>query len=106
MEHDMPIRFVTIAAILLLIGGGVALAIAVTGEPPVPASVTDRDDDRKSDLERDLDAVLNNDDEDAAAEQVDDDEDPDDTNRSGDTKDSGKSGDSGGTGGSGESGDG
>ncbi|HEV3473693.1 MAG TPA: hypothetical protein VG408_10935 [Actinomycetota bacterium] len=98
----MPIRFVTIAAILLLIGGGVALAIAVTGEPPVPASVTDRDDDRKSDLERDLDAVLNNDDEDAAAEQVDDDEDPGDTKGSGDRKSDG----SGGTEGSGESGDG
>lgn len=79
----MPIRFVTIAIIVLLVGGAAGLAVALNDNPARSAAAPDRDDDRKSDLERDLDAVLNNDEDDVAADRADENaDDTDDTNKS------------------------
>lgn len=103
----MPIRFVTIAIIVLLIAGGAALGVALNDDPATPSVATDRNDDRKSDIERELEAVLNDDDDEVTTDQTEDDgDDTGDTKGSKDTNDSKKTGGSGGSGGGGEAGDG
>ena len=99
----MAFRFTTVAIAILLIGGGIAAAVAIGDDPAAPISR----DDRPNQIEKDLDAALRQDDDAEQDDAVEDagDDTTGDTNSKNDTNDDSEGGgDSGGhgSGGSGE----